>query len=218
MLSRKVLPIYIAIIHTLVAVFPTSPPSYFTKYGKDRTMSLLPCHLSPLHVCNLKFFFWQWTTASSFWIPVSGYHSYHWPYSVWYYWLWAPIWKKKKILVFGPLINSTLIWILFLCFVFFFFSSSSCFLWGMARSSVGCLYIWHRVQQTSRASPICVSSFCNAPTFMWALIIFTWNIQCPWVSPPACSSRCIFLKYYLLIVPSSATASILYASPLSNGI
>lgn len=151
-------------------------------------MSLLPYHLSPLNVCNLKLFSWQWTTTSWFWIPMSVSHSYHWPYSIWYYWLWAPIWKKKKILLFGPLINSMLIWILllfFLCLAFFFLFCHPlpAFYWVWFRVLLAVCNIWHRVQKTSQVSPICVSFFCNAPTLMWALVIFTWNIKCP-ESPP----------------------------------
>ena len=98
-----------AIIHILMLIFLTSCPSYRPKYFKDWAASRLPCHLSPLTVCNLKFS-WQWTMTSQFCIPMAIYHSYHWPYSIWCYWLQTSIWeeekKKKKLSSFLVLYNT----------------------------------------------------------------------------------------------------------------
>ena len=121
-----------AIIHILMLIFLTSCPSYRPKYFKDWAASRLPCHLSPLTVCNLKFS-WQWTMTSQFCIPMAIYHSYHWPYSIWCYFLQTSIWeeekkKKKNSLLFWfftiPNTDLNPLFLHFLCLPLWFLPSS----------------------------------------------------------------------------------------------
>lgn len=142
--------------------------------------------------------------ASQFWIPVTIYHSYHWPHSIGYYWPQAST-EEKCLFFLVPWytqhwLESSLS---ILSLSFLVHPPAFCQVWPStpAQSSLSCLWSRARAQQVSHASPACLLfSFSNAPTRIWALI-FTWTLNCLLTSPLTSSSnsRCIFLKYYLLM-------------------
>lgn len=127
---------------------------------KSYTSTFLPFLL--LNFCNWKFFSWQWTMTSQFWILMAIYHSYHWPYSVWYYWPWAPIWKNLSLLW---SFDTFQCWFEF-SFLFFlclpFGASSTCFLldMGIPSDSEFCHYSCTMAGSSKPSMPlIFVSSF-----------------------------------------------------------
>lgn len=147
---------------------------------KSYTSTFLP--FLPLNFCNWKFFSWQWTMTSQFWILMAIYHSYHWPYSVWYYWPWAPIWKKSLFALVLWYI-SMLIWILFSVLSL---SSFWCILYLLSvryghplRLRVLPLFLHYgRVQRAFHASHLCLFfSSSNVPTVISVLVILTWTIN-----------------------------------------
>lgn len=200
------------ILHILMLIFFISCPSYRPKYFKDRAASRLPCHLSPLTVCNLKFS-WQWTMTSRFCIPMAIYHSYHWPYSIWCYWLqtsisggggWGGGGGTKTTLFFLVLYNTQ----------YWFESSLSALSLPSCLVPTAVFLLDVTIYPGSGLSGMCpgtesnkpsashtglLFSFSNTPTLIWALILFT--------GPPASSSRCTFLKHCFA-----------YSSLLSNGL
>lgn len=111
--SRQVVPVYIAIVHVLVVITPTSSSSSTTKYVRDRAMSLLPHHPLALNVCNLNLFSWQWTMTSRFWSQ--------WRFIILIIDLTAidiidlELLFEKIPLLFAPLISSMQIWLLSSC-------------------------------------------------------------------------------------------------------
>lgn len=154
--------------------------------------------------------------TSRFWIPIVIYHSYHWPYSIWYYWPQSPIWKKKtnQLPSFSPLTYSILMWILSFCpfsaFLFWFILLLLSVRHGQPLQLRALWAVsWHRVQQAFHASRVrLLFLFSNTPTLIWALIIFT--------GPPASSSRCTFLKTLLCLWQSPEQQPPASSIPINN--